>query len=394
MTEFLVEKFDPGKFPSFVHPAKKSWIELGDEELNQIVPTLSGAEKTYLEMITSEEYQSMLAKLEKYVGFSVTSRSLPQIVSLFYESLKRAVSIESTNKQDLEKLALQVVLQLPEFEMVREAYENKDVFFDVKLELEEAKVSLKPPDIKVEEELSEAEEMNAELAKEFESLLKEGVLRRRLANLFIQGMATLKMHLFNLVVGELSKIDKNLPNLYGILAVGAELGYWVAPPMKELKAGEGGKVDVQPKGKEYLIKARAVTFPFLINEIVKGVYEWLSIDPDLKDAMKKVDSIEAETGDVILGPGFAKTFQRMVPADKQKYLPLIYRKFLQLPSEEIKAVLAKGSEGRGILSNLIKEAEAEWEEYLQSKKRYDFEISQEEEEPEEETYEEEPEEDS
>ena len=56
-----------------------------------------------------------------------------------------------------------------------------------------------------EEGLSEEEEVNLELADAFEDL-SDATLKRRLANLLIQGGSTLKLYLFNVVKEQLDKI--------------------------------------------------------------------------------------------------------------------------------------------------------------------------------------------
>jgi len=371
----IIEKFDPGRFPSFVHPAKKKWIKMGDEQLNELLPKLSDTEKTYLEMITSDEYQQILSRFEKYGDIKISKKTdLPQLVELFSQAIQKVLAIEAKNTEALEKLAIQTVLSLPEFEIVAEAYENGDVFFDVKLGNPDSSVFKKGE--KPEEGLFVEEEQNIELAAEFEEIQSEAVLRRRLANIFIHGAATTGMYTFNMVSKELKDIDSSLVNLYGVAAVGAQLGYWVSASGVEKAAvttSLGGSSQVIPKGEEYTIKARAIIFPYLVHEIIKGIYEWLSIDPDLKAAMQEVDSLESETGDIITGPGFIRIFRSYVSADKQEYLPLVYRKLLQLPKEDIKQVLARSSEGKRIMDNLLREAEKDWEDYKAEKT--DFEIS-------------------
>jgi len=357
--------FDPGMFPSFIHPSKKKWIETGDEELNEILPTLTEGEQSYLEMITSHGYQEMVNRLEKYTGLEADAANLPQILSLAFQSLEKAIEIESKNKKRFEELALDIVLDMPEFEMVKEAYENKEIDFDVKLGTPELGYS--EEDLKAEEgELSDAEELNLALAKEFEGL-SEDKLRRRLANLLIQGSAVLKLYLFNMASEELNKIDSNLMDYYGILAVVVQLGYWMTPTGFEKVSVQNiesqmGSEEVIPSGDDYIIKVRAKVFPYLVHEIVKGIYEWVSLDPELKAAMRG-DSIEKETEDIIVGPGVFRVLSSYVPASEQRLLPLVQKKFLQLSREETKEVLNLSDEGKRIMKDIIDQAREDWDEY-------------------------------
>jgi len=357
--------FDPGMFPSFIHPSKKKWIETGDEELDALFPTLTEGEQSYLEMITSHGYQEMVSRLEKYTGIEADEKNLPQIMSLVFQSIEKAVEIESKDKKRFEDLALEIVLDMPEFEMVKEAYENKEIEFDVKLATPE--LGYEEGEVEAEEgELTDTEQINLALAKEFEGLSEEK-LRRRLANILIQGSAVLKLYLFNMASEELNKIDSNLMDLYGILAVVVQLGYWIYPTGFEEGAVENiesqmGSEEVIPSGDDYIIKVRARVFPYLIHELVKGIYEWVSLDPELRDAMKS-DSIGKETEDIIVGPGVFKVLSSYVPSAEQRLMPLVQKKFLQLSRDEVKEVLDLSSEGKRIMKELVDQAREDWDEY-------------------------------
>jgi len=358
--------FDPGKYPSFVHPEKKKWIETGDPELNDLFPKLSEEEQTYLEMITSRAYQEMISRLEKYTGVSANELSLPQILSIIFQSLNRTLKIERDHKSKLEKLAVDVIMNLPEYEMVKEAWENGEFKLDAKLGLAELDMTV---DMNPEKGgLSPAEEMNAELADAFENF-SDTKLRRRLANLLIQGSATLKTYLFNIVNDELSKIDSSLPRLYGILAVMAQLGYWLTPSSIEVGvsgAAAAGSSEVIPEGEDYVIKVRGTTFPYLVHEIAKGIAEWISLDPEFKQEME-AETIGKETWDIIAGPEVFKVLTSYISLKDQKFIPLVQKLLLKLPKEKIKAVLAKGREGEEIMKDLVNQARDQWEEYEREK---------------------------
>jgi len=357
--------FDAGRFPSFIHPSKKEWIETGDEELDALLPKLSKNEQTYLEMITSKSYQDMVARFQKYTGLSAERLNIPQISSLMWQSIQKVIAIESKQKKLFEDLALNSVLDLPEFEMVKEAYEQGQVKFDIKLgggELQ--KTEQEEPE---EEELSFDENANVDFTRELEDV-DDAKLKRRLANMLIQGSSVLKTYLFNVVAEELDKIDKSLVNLYGILAVMTQLGYWITPfgIEEQAKGAAAGSEEVIPEGDEYTIKIRAIAFPYLVHEIVKGVYEWVSISKEQKQGMEQ-DSIEKETKDIIVGPELFKSLTSYIPSGKQNLVPLIHKMFLKLPKDEIKDVLAKNSKGQDVMKGLIQQAQETWDEYKRNK---------------------------
>lgn len=369
MTEMA---FDPGKFPDFVDPSRREWIETGDPQLDKLLPRLSEGEQSYFEMITSRTYQDMIARLEKYTGLQAEDIQIPQLLSVTMQSVQRVKEIEADNKDVLEKMVLDVVLGFPEFKMVREAYENGELDFDIRLEASTVDFS---PELEAgEDELSDAEKLNLELADGLEEI-NELDLDRRLANLLIQGNAVLKTYLFNIVNKELTEIDPTLPNLYGILAVVSQFGYWFMPPGFEEMANEGefkNSEEVLPEDEGYVIRVRAFAFPYAIHELVKGIYEWISITEETGKS-RGVDSLAKETEDMIVGPELSKILASYIPAKKEELLPLVHKKLLQLSRDDVKEVFAKSEKGRSIMRKLVLEAENEWSDYREDTRQSNIE---------------------
>jgi hypothetical protein len=357
--------FEPGKTDKYINPEWRQWIEQGGGELKELLPDLSKTEQSYIEMITSEQYQKMVDHIEKATGLDAEAMDLPSFTSIFQQAIYRVLKIERNHSKELEQLALKTVLELDEFEMVKDAYENEDVKIEVKLTTEFPELQAAHKN----DELTDAEELNKELFGVLDGT-DEMRLKRRFANMLIHGNATLKLHLYNLVTKELEAMDKDLPALYGILASGIELGYWALPRSAAQAATDsgaiGGQEEVEPEGEEYTIKASSIAFPYLINELVKGIEEWLAINPDTAEASKH-DTIQRETEDVLTGPGIVKAVQSYLGTADQKYLPLLKRKFLQLSKDEIKAVLARSEQGQRLMKELLRQAKEEWAEYEHQK---------------------------
>jgi len=355
-----------------VHPAKKKWIETGDEQLNQIMPELSPEEQTYLQTIASDTYAETVQKIEDCTGIKVKPSTIPRLYQLLVEALWLTKQIESTNKKYLEELAMTLVFSVPEFKIVEEAYMNEELGFDLKIDAADLS-KLKKPEQPEEDELSSDEELNLGLATVWKDETDED-LRRKFANLMITGGSVNKLYLFNMATEKLARIDAKLPIYYSVLASVAQLGYWISPfGFEQMAAGGGdtsaGSEEVIPQGDKYIIKARGITFPYLVHELVKGIYEWLALDPSQQVAMQK-DKLEDETKDMIAGPGVFKTIASYIPADKQEILPLIQKKTTGLRAEEIRNVLAKNPEGQRIMRQLIDDAEKEWGTYQKQKEEY------------------------
>ena len=370
--------FDPGAFKDITDPSKRAWIETGTEDLSEILPDATDSQQSYLEMVTSKSYIEMLNRVERYTGLNVDDIDVPQLIGLLFQSMNTAAEIEKNNINALENIALMSVLSLDEFSMVKDLYDNDEVKFDIELMSRD-----KPLDIDLMQQhdeeqnpddngLTDNEETNLELADELISS-DNTKMKRRLADLLIQGNAVSKLYLFNVVRDKLNAIDERLPALYGIAATMTQLGYWVTPfGIEEMSASAeemtGGAEEVIPSGDIYVIKARGQIFPMLVHEIVKGIYEYISLNNDIGTAS---GGLRQETEDIIVGPEIAKTLKSYVPLDQQELLPLVHKLFLELSQSDIKNVLAKNSQGKSTMDELLKQAEEQWDEYNKEENEYE-----------------------
>lgn len=347
-----------------VHPSKVDWIQKGDPTLNKLLPELNDKEESYLMKISSDEYLELVDTIESYTGMKVEDSNIPSLYQLLFQSLRKAIKIEQQNKHYLEEWAVMLPLGMDEFKMVDKAVTVGDLKIDAKLEEPDlsALLSNKPG----EEGLSQAEEINQDLFAQLEGASVESV-QRRFANLLIAGGSSNKLYLFNKIKEKLEGIDKSLPNIYGILASLAQIGYWVSPEGVEKSAAGGGESkagseELIPDGENYILKARATTFPFLVHEVVKGIYEWLSLQEEHKPEMEE-EELEDESRDMLAGPGVFKKFMSHIPADKQYLAPLVQRMAIRLSPEDIKNVLSDSGLGKGVMNKLLKQAEMDWAEY-------------------------------
>ena len=106
-----------------------------------------------------------------------------------------------------------------------------------------------------------------------------------------------------------------------------------------------------------------------MHELVKGIYEYLALDPDQQVAMQD-DKLEDETKDMMAGPGVYKAVTSYLPADKQEILPIVQKKLTGLSVEDIRNVIAKNSAGQSIMRDLIADADKEWSAYKKEKEDY------------------------
>jgi hypothetical protein len=188
----------------------------------------------------------------------------------------------------------------------------------------------------LEDFVDEFEKFNLEKAK------------RRFINSLIQGASKKGHYMFELVRDELDRLNPELANLYGVNQSLMDHLYWVMPDMEGMAAsGEGqiGQSEVDTETDPPTVKARAATFPLLVHELIKGVYDIFGthgLPDDPKQAemiMGAEDTLPAEIWDMRLGPIFWEKFQASYPLelfdeDKRHIQHYLFMRFSKLPAED------------------------------------------------------------
>ena len=361
------EAIETGDKPDLIDPEKRKQLEAGTEEILGALPEKA---QDYYELIVSEAYQKLLDRIQHYTKAPVTQQNFPALVANVFGAFNKISEVESANKAKLEKMAVNVVLNLPEFEYVKKLVQANRLKIVAKLGTPDLKNAVTQSEQEAQDKLlpdvdglSDLEELNQIVAENlFDDT--ETKLRRRLANTLMQGNAVSKLYLFNMVKNELDEMDKSLIYNYGLVTTVAQLFYFASPPIENftlpmIEAAAQGSEEVVPEGDVYTVKALAKTFPYLIHEIVKGIYEYLAIDPDKSvpeaavERKLKKDVIEQEVTDTIVGPELWNKIFELVSTEDQKYLPFVYQYVLALPIEDVKKVFKGDKEGEKIVQGLV-----------------------------------------
>jgi len=223
-----------------------------------------------------------------------------------------------------------------------------------------------PSEEEIEEFMGDVETFNLERAK------------RRFINSLIQGAAFKGGHMFNLVRNELNDINPRLMDLYTTTQALMEHAYWLFPDMEGMAGGGGGQMgqsEIDDETDPPTVKARAVTFPLLVHELVKGVYETfgthgLPDDPRQQEMiMKAEDTLPAEIWDSRLGPIFWEKFLATYPIeilmdeDKKIIQHYLFMRFSQLEAEEFfrvaKLILSDDPRGNKIIESMVNDITSE-----------------------------------
>lgn len=149
-----------------------------------------------------------------------------------------------------------------------------------------------------------------------EFLEKAEIDRRRIINAITQGASirgTKAFYIFKDILDALDeslieKYNKIIANAYGIYDDDNAIAMMLAM-MAQNSASQGGESEVDWNEEEgtLVIKAKAIVFPILIHELVKGLYEIISLQGFSGDAEKnkkivaKVDKVTNEPEDLRYG---------------------------------------------------------------------------------------------
>jgi hypothetical protein len=368
--EGLSEAIDTGEMPDLIDPSKRAKIENEKDYVEQILPDLGPAADRYLEIITSESYKQNIKRVSYYLGISVSEiqakfPNYPTMVMLAIKALNDIKRAESGMKQQLEKIAVDVVLDLPENKFIKKLVEDEDIIIDAKLgnaDLTKA-VTTDKMDEEMPNGLTVAENLNIQLNTMLGDIT-EGKLRRTLANYMTQGDAVNKLFLFNNVSDKLDELSPNLSKKYGVLAAITQIGYYLTPdfPITSdiVNMAAVGSEQVIPTGEKYTIKARAMTFPYLVHELVKGIGDYISMDVASQEELD-TETMDDEIKQIMAGPALELKLRKLIPADKIEYLPIIKKLFYKLPIETIRDILLGGMKGQNYMNDLVKKAEESME---------------------------------
>ena len=369
--ESLTEKIDTGDdMPDLIDPSKRAKIENEKDYVEQILPDLGPDADRYLEIITSESYQKNIQRVAYYLGININEiqnkfPNYPTMVMLAIKALNDIKRAESGMKQQLEQIAVDVVLDLPENKFIKKLVDDEDIIIDAKLG--NADLTKAVTTDKMDEEMSNGLTVAENLNIQLNTMLgdkTEGKLRRTLANYMTQGDAVNKLFLFNNVSEKLDQLSPNLSKKYGVLAAITQIGYYLTPdfPITSdiVNMAAVGSEQVIPTGEKYTIKARAMTFPYLVHELVKGIGDYISMDVASQEELD-TETMDDEIKQIMAGPALEMKLRKLVPLDKIEYLPIIKKLFYKLPIETIKDILLGGMKAQSYMNSLIKQAEESME---------------------------------
>ena len=325
-------------------------------------PAIPKMDKDFIELISSKRFKDSVDKVRRYMGNTRViqgNNPLNQLMMTVMQSMQQIIGIQMRNKEDLEQLAIKLVkkeMGIPEGAMQFKAELVMQPMGAAEGMQSEPEL---PSEEEIEEFMGDMENFNLERSK------------RRFINSLIQGAAFKGGHMYVLVSKELNNMDPSLLNLYGVSQALMEHAYWIFPDMEGMAGGGGGQMgqsEVDEETDPPTVSAKAVTFPLLVHELVKGVYEifgthGLPDDPKQQEMILNAeDTLPSEIWDSRLGPIFWEKFMATYPMelfdeDKKHIQHYLFMRFSALDAKEFfriaQLILNDDPKGKQFIQKLV-----------------------------------------
>jgi hypothetical protein len=393
-----------------------------DTPLTKIPFPKTGQEpnQNFQELLASQRYKEVIQNLRRYTGvnnppLNGMSGIMP-LQMMMLDAHNKVVRIENDHRQELEKLAVELVVKDSgmldrdedgniingEIEFENGMYtvyqidddgdKNPIVQYDAKIvgmgEIDstnfnrENRPQQNQPEVNIESNDVEEEE---QLMMDIENLDLERA-KRRLINSIIQGASKKGHYMYHLVAQELQQItgSNELLNLYGIMMSINDINYWQMSDQQigNMGGSVAGKVQVmdpdegdeeeggdEENNNPFKIVARGINFPVLLHELLKGEMELIGKygspedDEMFRQVQQSEDTLEKEMWDLRLGPSiwsiiYSQMPEEIVVVENQKKIQRFFlRNFFSIPNRKMlvmaKEILSKTENGRQLIQDMV-----------------------------------------
>jgi len=315
-------------------------------------------------------YSELMEKLARGLNMPIANvarhmRNPQSLVGLMGQAAMQAMQYEQAHRRELEEAAVNLVLEMPQFQDAREAYEADELRIRAELTNQIDVSDIAVTADATPDEYPEAEMQVAEIAQE----LTAEKSKRRFINMMTQGAAVNQNFAYERVADFLNRLNPQLLPAYSVVMPAAEMMYHALPEafhnqLYAAGAGAAGRVKIDYEGDTPVIHAQAVIFPVLIQELVKGLMEYASMaEGDEVDqathqhVIGQTDTLENETWDILMGPGVWQRIEHTLGPENARYQAYLHRHLAMLPTSEFNRIvpqIVQGSaEGRRYVQSLV-----------------------------------------
>jgi len=371
----IKEQIDYGDYPERMDPSIQNKLERGETPYSKH-PAMPEGEKSFDQIVASKRFKDVVDKFARYAG----SRDQLNHPNAFMNLMRTAMGlmgnigqVEQRNKQYLENLAVDLVkkeMGIPEgkinFEASLVPMGAIQAAEDMQGQSEEFS----------DEEIEDAFGEHAEELEAFEDAFEKFDMekaKRRFMNSLIQGASKKGHYMFELVKTEIERINPQLMNWYGLSMAILDYLYWMYPEDMVMSAagsgaGQAGQEEVDLETDPPTVRAKGSSFPILVHELLKGVYDILGShglpdDPKQAEMVRgSEDTLPAEIWDLRLGPIFWEKFLASFPdelfeEDQKMIQNYLISRFAMLTADEFlslsKKILSGSPEGSKYIKKMV-----------------------------------------
>ena len=328
----------------------------------------------FIELIGYKRFLDVIEKVKRYTNLqNVTGGGLGQLSSMLMQGVQFIQQIEAPHKQELENLAVDLVVE--EMEIPDGAFQFQCKLVPVgSINQDGFQKDAQEPN---EEEINQAfenESQNVEIPAD--ELFEDEKHKRRFINMLIQGSSKKGHYMFELVRSKVNEYNPNLAETYGKVMSINDLIYWLLDDesikqMASSSSSMAGKEEIEEgEDGDTIIKTEAICFPVSLHEIIKGVMEvfgsqGLPDDPQQANlVIDAVDSLSNETMDLRLGvPCWEKIYSAypdFILEEGTRYLQnYLFARYCALPTDEFfrvsRLILSDDPKGAKYFAKMVDE---------------------------------------
>lgn len=290
-------------------------------------------EKDYKKIFKPETLALLKGKAKDNLARALGDKSLEQVVQDLPRLSKQVAQAEEGYRDELEMLAKQIVTDVyPIIDLANIAIDAKIVSTS---EIGDARRA-RP---------NEEDPTEPDFGQDNPDELKA---KRRIINAITQGGALRGTEAFLLFKDYLDQIDPTLVDKYkqlqrtsdALLDDEGMIAFIMSQLAQGRHMGQGGEASIyyNDEDDQFVIRARAINFPLLVHEIIKGLYQIVGTsgttgnDPQMKAIHKAVDRPEHEPEDLQMGKFIYDAINKIYidskidnPAVRDYFLDELYR---------------------------------------------------------------------
>lgn len=300
--------------------------------------------------LLNKSYQNTIQELSK-IGIDITDEN--KLESLLSKLLINCIKIEKPIRNQLESICINIIKET--FNV-----DQNDINFTCTLV-----DGIDESDIKIPLQPESVENVEFDGIEDIKGINDE-IYKRRMIKSLMEGIAHQYMRNINLYMSEIFKLNPELPILYNkIMIINDYLNFSKDANKynKDLSTeGSTSEVIVKQNDKS-IIDVKAINFPSLLYESIKGMFDLISFSGLPQDSqkinyiLKKSDFLLANLWDVRFGNALWEIINNFIDESDKIYIPYLFYYIIIQDSNEfnssLQEIFSQTKKGREIINNLI-----------------------------------------